>query len=472
MLLRIFGLAVILLSSFAAAAPSALAQNATSKDIASTLDQTTAEIPGLEYMYGQTNATTPEAPALTLAQAVGKALADNPQIASAQTIIKAAQHGIHSAQGGFYPKASGGYKYTLYNQVAPLAGRSDHQFQLFFNVKQNIFTGWNLDETLGKAKLQYEQAQANLSDTELSLILSVQENFLNMLAAREDLRSARDAVTRLESQLQVTQAFYDVGLKPRLDVLQAETDLAGAEDGLLKAQNAVATQQARLNTLLAMPIEAEVAYVGELAYAPLPLELPTALEKAYKNRPDMWLASLAVDIARKDAGVARSALFPQVSADFSWYRQGEDPDVNGGSYNETDFTGWDASITGSYELFDGGESRNAWKQAQESAASLAQDLRNLRLEVAFDVKSKILDIEEAAKRIKVARVGVASAKEGYRMAVARYQAQVGTNTDVLDAQARLTTAEANLTSALADYQIALARFYVAIGERNQALAVQ
>jgi len=97
------------------------------------------------------------------------------------------------------------------------------------------------------------------------------------------------------------------------------------------------------------------------------------------------------------------------------------------------------------------------------------DEETLRLDAQYDVKSRHLKIAEAAKRIKVSRKAVEQGKEGYRMAVARYQAQVGTNTDVLDAQSRLTSAEADLTSALADYQLALANLYVSMGEENIAL---
>ncbi|MFW6004858.1 MAG: TolC family protein, partial [Desulfonatronovibrionaceae bacterium] len=52
----------------------------------------------------------------------------------------------------------------------------------------------------------------------------------------------------------------------------------------------------------------------------------------------------------------------------------------------------------------------------------------------------------------------------------RYEAQVGTNTDVLDAQAKLSGAEANLIQARADYLKALASLYNSMGEKNISLS--
>jgi outer membrane protein len=83
----------------------------------------------------------------------------------------------------------------------------------------------------------------------------------------------------------VTKAFYKVGLKPRLDVLQAEVDVATAEDFLLQAINSYETQLSRLNTLLILPVEADIAYTGSLAYIPFTRSFEDCLKTAYTKRP-------------------------------------------------------------------------------------------------------------------------------------------------------------------------------------------
>ena len=55
------------------------------------------------------------------------------------------------------------------------------------------------------------------------------------------------------------------------------------------------------------------------------------------------------------------------------------------------------------------------------------------------------------------------------MAVARYEAQVGTNTDVLDAQSGQTLSEASLNGALAAYEQAVAALYGSMGLKNPGL---
>ena len=112
------------------------------------------------------------------------------------------------------------------------------------------------------------------------------------------------------------------------------------------------------------------------------------------------------------------------------------------------------------------------RQPDQNVTSLLKSADNTRQEASYEVKANHLAIRKAAESIRVNKKALEAAQEGYRMAVARYQAQVGTNTDVLDAQERLTAAEASLTAALADYKSALSKLYASIGEKNPSLLSQ
>ncbi|MBU1001772.1 MAG: TolC family protein [Proteobacteria bacterium] len=405
-------------------------------------------------------------------QAVDQALEANPTMLAARHDMLGAEAGRKSARGSFLPSASVSYGYTRYDHDQPTRDnptRDQDVWSASFNVHQDLFTGWRILSTYQRAQLSEENATARVLNTELSLVNTVQENFLGLLKAREDVRSAKDSVTRLREQLKVTQAFYDVGLQPRLDVLQAEVDLAGAEDALLTAENSVATQIVRLNTLLGLAHDADVDYEGNLAYQPFTLTIEDALERAYKDRPDLIIAKRSVEIAVKDKSITDSAFYPQVGADFDWSTYGDDPNASGDGYANTEYSEWTVGVRASWTFWQWGKTYYASEQAKQNVSSLLQSADNTRNEATYSVKSYHLAIGNAKESIRVNKKAVEAAQESYRMAVARYQAQVGTNTDVLDAQSRLTYAEAALTAALANYEIALSRLFVSIGEKNTAL---
>ena len=84
-----------------------------------------------------------------------------------------------------------------------------------------------------KAALQADSDKASLRKAELDMTEQVQTAFLEYLKAGENTRSMRDSLTRLREQLRIAQAYFEVGLSPRLDVLQAEVDVSEAESLLI-----------------------------------------------------------------------------------------------------------------------------------------------------------------------------------------------------------------------------------------------
>ncbi|QLA21320.1 TolC family protein [Desulfolutivibrio sulfoxidireducens] len=440
----------------------------------------------------------PEGP-LDLEKSVTRGLAANPQMQSARAQILGAEEGRRQSLANFGPvgNISYGYQRTDGSVWAPSSQTNlgaayanqatgsnantsvemnqhlpywQNLYTLQLTVTQPLFTGFKLLSSYQRAALAKTQAEAQLTNTELTLIKGVQRAFLALLKARSDVRSNQDSVARLESQYKVTQAFYDVGLKPRLDVLQAEAELATAEQNLLKAQNSVLTQTAQLNSLLNLPLEQDTPYVGELSYMPFTMTIEQCLDTAYKTRPDLFIGVKSVQIAEKDAKVAASPLYPQVQAQAGYTRKGDTPGLD--NHRKSSSVVPEATTVGvsaSWQVWDWGSTYFGYSQARETVKKLQADLAKMRLDVGYEVKTYHLNIQDAAKRISVARTGLDAAQEGYRMAVARYQAQVGTNTDVLDAQSRVSSAEFNLTQALSDYQSALADIYVAMGIKNIAL---
>ncbi|WP_207259672.1 TolC family protein [Desulfovibrio sp. Huiquan2017] len=404
-----------------------------------------------------------------LERCVQRALGYNPNMQSIRAQLRGAAHGQRSALGKFGPALSGSYGYTHYNRDYTYSGK-DGDWVASVNLTQPIFQGFNLLANWQKAKLNKESTEASLTNVELTLIEAVQANFLSLLKARMDVKSAEDSVARLESQLKVTNAFYEVGLRPKAEVLDAEVDLATSKQELLKARNNVFTQEAQLNTLLNIPLEAPIQYVGELKYIPFDLSLRDCLTRAYDHRPDLLIGQKSVEMAQKDVTMSESSFYPSVNGHWDYVTRGDDPASNGNGYSsEKAGEYWTAGVDASMEIFSWGSDYYDSKKYDEMVKQMQADLENTRLNAGFEVKSSILNLQEAADRISVAKKSVVAAEEAYRMAVARYQAQVGTNTDVLNAQERLSLSEAQLSQALADYGTAVSKLYVAMGEKNLGL---
>lgn len=408
----------------------------------------------------------------TLEKAVKTALERNFSVKAAEEGFKGAQQGARAARSAFGPVLGTGYDYDRRQHGVSSTGRLQDKELFTWRVylNQNVFAGFATLADYQKAALQEESAQAGISQARLELIRTVQENFFIYLKAKQDVISARDSLERLQSQLASSQAFYEVGVSPRIDVLQAEVDVSTAESALLVAENAVASQKARLNTLLLLPLEGDTDYTGALGQIAFSRSLDACLKQAYAKRPDLIIAAKAVLIAEKDIDKAKSNFYPSVSAFGAWGTQGNNALAAGSPSQRTGYSEWTVGMTAEWPVFEWGKTYHETRQAGHMHSKVRAEAENLKQEVGFMVKVRMLAMEEAAKRIVVAKKAVVQATEAYRMSDARYRQQVGTMTDVLDAQAKLSSAEASLAEARSDYGIALSSLYAAIGEENPSLA--
>ena len=74
-------------------------------------------------------------------------------------------------------------------------------------------------------------------------------------------------------------------------------------------------------------------------------------------------------------------------------------------------------------------------------------------QTALSSGSTYLNLKSSEQSIQTSSAAVGLAEEDYGIKVIRYQAGVGTNLDVLDAQVALTTAKNNYLKAMYDYNI-------------------
>lgn len=428
---------------------------------------------------GQRSAETADRPvagkSIGMSDAVEHALRFNPGLGAQEAESRSSEEGRKSARGAFGPRLGVSYSATkTESKRDPSAtmGTKNPKMGVYswgIEVTQPIFQGFRLLSTYQKAALQADSDKASLRKAELDMTEQVQTAFLEYLKAGENTRSMRDSLTRLREQLRIAQAYFEVGLSPRLDVLQAEVDVSEAERLLIEAENTQATTLARLNTLLGFDATAVNTYIGTLKEVGFRYTLEQCLELAYRQRPDLYVAQKAVEIARKSQKEVQSDYYPQIEGYYSMTQSGNTPGMQRSGENGSHVTNWEVGAQATWNVFEWGTTYYADKQAGWQVTKMRYEQENLKLEVGYDIKSKYLAVQEARKRIAVAQNSVAQATEAYNVALARYHEHVGTNFDVLDASANLTSAQSSLTGAKADYLTALSQIYVAMGEYHPDL---
>ena len=87
-----------------------------------------------------------------------------------------------------------------------------------------------------------------------------------------------------------------------------------------------------------------------------------------------------------------------------------------------------------WNVLDMGRVRNRANALSDKAESVIRLRRDTQSLIALEVRQRWLELETARQRVIVARQTTAQADENLRVARDRYQHQVGTSTEVLDAE--------------------------------------
>ncbi len=367
----------------------------------------------------------------------------------------------------FLPTWVGDYNWTRTNQPillgvsqgilatgGSLTSPSKDIYSFNTTLSQPVFTGGLNSANYRFAKLGVDLSKAGVETTKLDLVLQVRVGYFIILRAEKFLAVAEQQVKNFQAQLDVTKAFFDVGIVPKNDVLQAEVQLANAQQNQVKAGNDLAAAKASFNTLLLREVNTPFEIVDILAYKAFPLSFEQSLQEAIQLRPEIKAAQINIDQAKESVKIARSGFFPTVNFTAGYTRASDDVDLSGGgNFNNqwqigalATFTLWNWGKT----AFQVGENKVKVSQAEDSKTQLL-------LSITLAVKNDYLNMVASEKNISTAEKAVEQAEENMRMFEERYRYQVATQTDVLIAVTLVAQARTNYYGALSDFNVAKAQ---------------
>ena len=407
---------------------------------------------------------------LTLEESIKIAMERSLTLHSAEVGVAGSEFRRKEAITNFLPLWTGQYSWTKYSYPAfigniggNLSGLTQSSSSNVYNfstiLAQPIFTGGLNLANYRLAKLGVDLSKETLESAKRDLVLQVRVGYFIILRAEKFLAVAQQQVKQFEAQLEVTKAFFEVGIVPKNDVLLAEVNLANARQSLIKAENDLATAKASFNILLRREINIPFEVVDILAHKAFPLTYQQSLEEALGQRPELKTSQLNIDQAKENVKIARSGFFPTISLAGAYSRSSDWWTTESGIESDrwtlqalATFTLWNWGNT----AFKVGENKVKVTQAEDSKTQLIDS-------ITLEVKDDYLNMQVAEKNVGVAEVAIAQAEENLRMNEERYKYQVATQTDVVNAVTLLAQARVNYYGALSDFNVAKAQLERAMG---------
>lgn len=400
---------------------------------------------------------------VTLEESLRLAAAGNYSLAVAARDREIAAEGAVLAKSGFLPRLDfqGGYTVQVEPQaVAFVEGREietqDARYGFFsLTATQTVYDFGRTASRHRRASLLHEAVVREYDGREKEVFLQVVEAYYGILEARKVLGAAEEEVVQRTDHLRVAKNLYEQGVVTRNDLLQAEVRLADSRQRRLAAANRLENRWLFLNYLTGRPLSFR-ADLEDKAVLPLLPSDEEGEEKAFANRPEIAALERGVEAGEAEVTEARSGFYPELFA-----KAGIDYAQNSKVREQAIYS---ATLGLRVNLFDGFATTSRRRQAVEGMMRRRDTLRLTREQIRLELRTALNDARVAAERIGTVEAAIRQGEENLRINRDRYQEQVGTATDVIDAQTLLTQIRTDYYRSVFDFQVAAARVRKAMGE--------
>ena len=399
---------------------------------------------------------------ITLKQTIENAIKANLGLQVSKEEIKATEATKKAQRANFFPTLSATYRYERNDGENILNPEKKYTFVASFT--QPIFVGFSLLRQYNIAGLSLDAAKIEERLMRQNIILEAKTTYFVLLRTQKLLNIAQETVTQISSQKEVAENFYQVGMTPLNDLLQAQVELANAKQELIIAKNNMENAESDFNTLLRRPIDTPVAIEDILDYSPFEKDLDYCLAKAENNRLEITIADLNVEIGEKELKLARKDYYPSISLQGNSYGMGTEPDLSDPSRDLTDHRSWDIQAVATWNFWEWGRTSYGIDEKVSRFSQAKLRKKEILDNIQKEVKKAYLRTQEAEKAIITVEKAIEQAKENFRINEERFKEQMATSTDFLVAQTLLSRTITNYYNALYAFQLAKAALYRAMGQ--------
>ncbi|MGJ7567860.1 efflux transporter outer membrane subunit [Variovorax sp. GB1R11] len=333
---------------------------------------------------------------------------------------------------------------NAYQAIDSSLGSVSSQYSVNFG-----FTAWELD-FFGRIRALKDQALAQYLATDetrkavqISLIASVANGWLTLLADDELLEITRQTLTTREESVRLTKLRFDNGVSSELDFQAANSLLETARAAYAQQQRTRMQDENALALLLGAPVPAEATAgstsptKGLEGINPMP-DVPAGLPSdLLAERPDIRSAEQQLIAANANIGAARANFFPRVSL------------TSGIGTASTEFSGlfdrgskaWSFAPTVTLPIFDAGRNM-ATLDSAKAGREIAVAQYEKSVQTAFrEVADALAGRATLGEQVRAQRAQADAEGVRFKLSDLRYRNGIASALDLLDAQRSLFTAQ-------------------------------
>ena len=419
---------------------------------------------------------------LKLADALTYALENNPSTKNAHLELLISKATIKETTARGLPQINGAYNLDynpripvvfLPNQppfgdpsnpsdVIPARFGVSYSSGLGVTVSQMIFDG-SFFVGLRAARTLLDLTNKDLKKAEIDVVENVKKAYFGVLVNQQRIRLAEANLSRIDTLLKETVALQEAGFVEKLDVSRVQVQRNNVYTQVQRSQTGLDISKQILKLQLGMPMEYEVVLAESLEELSPKEEILALLGEEGAERVELEQVSTQLTLVELDLKNNLSQYIPKIDFIGNTRRSGAGNELDR-VFNKSNWFG--SSLVGvsmSVPIFDGfGKAA----RIQKNRVQINQ-LENQRTFLKESFKNELYvakaNLRNDLSLLEVQETNLQLATEVYQIARIKYKEGVGSNLEVVEADAALIQAEINYLGAIYDGLISKINLEKALG---------
>ena len=419
---------------------------------------------------------------LTLDEAVGIALSDNPTIKVANLEIERYDYVRKQALSSLMPQVDASAQYALALRRQEMAQNLSFGGKNTFNVAGNVSLPLFVPSVYRQLKMtrtQMEMAVESARANRIDLIAAVRASYYSILLAEQSLAVLEEAALTTDRVVKNTKDLYDNGLAAEYDYITAKVQRSNLDPQILQLKNGVEMAKLQLKMYLSIPEELEIEVIGSLDNFKDMVLLGTDYEADIADNTTIKTLDLQLELLDHQEKLIQTTRMPTVAAFGQISLIGQE---------RSDLGGLLGGMTGGSTTTTAEQSKFWWQYPISIGAQInipifaglkktnqLREVRNqreqLRLQRSYAEEGVRLQVQQSINTLLTARSMMLSngetvlqAEKAYEISLTRYEAGAGTILELNSAQLSLTQAQLSYSQSIYDYLAAYAEYEKALGK--------
>lgn len=442
---------------------------------------------------------------LSLNDCISIALNHNPAIKNARYNYGISKSNVGVARSEFFPTVGVGTGYSYNTTSSSKINTDTNAYTVQATLNQLL---WNFGRTNANIKMQKFYLIADeyhFYNTVRETTFNVKQKYYEVLAARATVLINKAYVQINERNYQRTKAYFDEGIKSKIDLVNAEVTLSDSKIQLVQAENSYKNSLVNLNnamylvnapaysisgtevfnnvndnvapvdlTKITKPSDKEISKLpvnvkdAKLTSSVETLELLTdykvdefpysfeeCMKMAYKNRADLKAYNSTLDAVKQNLLFVKRNYYPELSASAGYGFR---------NTNSTNSLNVGLNLSSSVNIMNQKYKVDAAKYQVDIAEN---SLNQLNQDIFFEVQNAYINMVELEKQIPLLAVKVRQTLENYELAEGRYYVGLGDYIQLQDAKVNYNNAQCSYIETIYKYNVARANLESVIAMPQQ-----